>query len=139
MKTKTKSLLVYKFIHLRNRELARLLYGEVTPKTLWSVRKLKSRAKLTLLKSHTFSTKAYIPVSFSNFFISPETLLKVLVLKSIAKSLLLKINESSTKAYIPLNFSNFFHISYINYVGSTPSGREPQDVVAHQTMLIFQI
>ncbi len=66
MKTHTKLLLVYKFIHLKNKELAMLLYGEVTPESLLRVRALKSIAKQRLLKINTFSTKAYIPVSFSN-------------------------------------------------------------------------
>jgi len=66
VKSLTKRLLVYKNIHLPNRELAKILYGEVTPKTLSRVRFLKSIAKQQLLKTNNFSTKAYIPVSFSN-------------------------------------------------------------------------
>ena len=66
MKTPVKSLLVYKFIHLKNRELARLLYGEVTPQTLLRVRVLKSRAKKLVEKSNDFRTKEYIHVNFSN-------------------------------------------------------------------------
>ena len=65
MKSLTKRLLVYKYIHLPNRELAKLIYGEVTPETLHRVRMLKSRSE-KLLKSDESSTKAYIPVSFSN-------------------------------------------------------------------------
>jgi len=64
MKTPTKLLLVYKYIHLNNRELARILYGEVTPKTLLRIRVLKHRAKK---QSNTLRTKAYIPVTPSNF------------------------------------------------------------------------
>ena len=66
MKTKTKSLLVYKYIHISNRDLAKLLYGEITPQSLSKARALKSIAKSSLLKINTFSTKAYIPVNFSN-------------------------------------------------------------------------
>jgi hypothetical protein len=66
MKTPVKSLLVYKFIHKSNRELARLIYGEVTPKTLLRVRVLKSRAKKLVEKSNDFRTKEYIHVNFSN-------------------------------------------------------------------------
>ena len=66
MKTPVKSLLVYKFIHYSNRELAKLLYGEVTPQTLLRVRVLKSRAKKLVEKSNDFRTKEYIHVNFSN-------------------------------------------------------------------------
>lgn len=66
MKTPVKSLLVYKFIHMKNRDLAKLLYGEVNRQTLKRVTMLKLRAKQQLLKSGTFSTKAYILTTFSN-------------------------------------------------------------------------
>ena len=65
MKSPTKLIFIYKYIHLPNRELAKRIYGEVTPETLHRVRMLKSRSK-KLLKSDESSTKAYIPVSFSN-------------------------------------------------------------------------
>jgi len=65
MRTPSKLLFVHKNIHLPNRELAKLIYGEVTPETLHRVRMLKSRSE-KLLKSDESSTKAYIPVSFSN-------------------------------------------------------------------------
>jgi hypothetical protein len=67
MKTPVKSLLVYKFIHMKNQDLAKLLYGEVKPETLLRVYMLKSRAKQQLLKSYMSSMKAYIPLTFSNF------------------------------------------------------------------------
>jgi hypothetical protein len=51
---------------MKNRDLAKLLYGEVTPQTLSRVRFLKSTAKSLLLKTNNFNMKAYIPVSFSN-------------------------------------------------------------------------
>ena len=70
MKTPTKLLLVYKFIHYSNRELARILYGEVTPQTLLRVRVLKSKAKKLLQKSNEFDMKTYIPATFSNLHIS---------------------------------------------------------------------
>ena len=66
MKTPVKLLLVYKFIHMKNRDLAKLLYGEVNRQTLKRVVMLKLRAKQQLLKSGTFSTKAYILTTFSN-------------------------------------------------------------------------
>ena len=66
MRTPSKLLFVYKYIHLSNRDLAKILYGEVTPKTLSRVRFLKSIAKQQILKTNNFSMKAYIPVSFSN-------------------------------------------------------------------------
>jgi hypothetical protein len=66
MKTPVKSLLVYKNIHMKNRDLAKLLYGEVNRQTLKRVTMLKLRAKQQLLKSGTFGTKAYILTTFSN-------------------------------------------------------------------------
>jgi len=66
MKTKTKSLLVYKFMHYSNRDLAKLLYGEVNSQTLARVWALKSISKKQLLKIKESSMKAYIPLNFSN-------------------------------------------------------------------------
>jgi hypothetical protein len=68
MKTPDKHLLVYKYRHLPNKELARLIYGEVNPNTLLKVRVLKSRVKNFVGKCNTFSMKAYIPVTFSNLY-----------------------------------------------------------------------
>jgi len=65
MKSSHKLLLVHKYIHLKNQELAKLLYGKVTPKTLARVRFLKHRAK-KILKTNDPNIKAYIPVSFPN-------------------------------------------------------------------------
>ena len=66
MKTPVKLLIVKKYIHYNNKELAKLLYGEVSANNLSKVRVLKHRAK-KLLKSNGHTMKAYIPVSFSNF------------------------------------------------------------------------
>jgi len=65
VKSLTKRLLVYKYIHLPNRELAKLIYGEVNPQTLLRIRFLKHQAKKSL-KNNDSNIKAYIPVSFSN-------------------------------------------------------------------------
>jgi len=65
MRTPTKRLLVYKYLHLKNRELAKLLYGNINPQTLLRIKVLKHRAKKTL-KSNQTNMKAYIPVIFSN-------------------------------------------------------------------------
>ena len=66
MKTPVKRLLIEKYLHLPNKEIAKLLYGQVTPNNLSRVRVLKCRAK-KLLKSNGHTMKAYIPVSFNNF------------------------------------------------------------------------
>jgi len=65
MRTPSKLLLVHKYIHLENKEIAKLLYGKVTPETLARVRFLKHRAK-KILKTNDPNIKAYIPVSFPN-------------------------------------------------------------------------
>ncbi len=66
MKTPTKLILVYNNIHLPNKELAKLIYGEVNPDTLLKVRVLKYRAKKMLQKNNISNTKAFIPITFSN-------------------------------------------------------------------------
>jgi len=66
VKTPVKLILVQKYIHLSNKQLAKLLYGEVNTNNLSKVRVLKHRAK-KLLKSNGHTMKAYIPVSFNNF------------------------------------------------------------------------
>jgi len=65
MRTPSKLLLVHKYIHLENKEIAKLLYGKVTPETLHRVRNLKLRIR-KFLKSDESNMKAYIPVSFPN-------------------------------------------------------------------------
>jgi len=65
VKSPTKRLLVYKYIHLKNQVLAKLVYGEVNPKTLLRIRVLKHRAK-KLQKSNELSRKAFILVTFPN-------------------------------------------------------------------------
>ena len=58
-----KSELVLKFFHLPNKDLAKLLYGEVNEKTLWRVRSLKRYVKKNM-EFYETSTKAYKPVKF---------------------------------------------------------------------------
>ena len=66
MKTITKLFLVHKYIHLPNRELSKLLYGEVNTQTLLRVRVLKHLAKRKIVELNDPSMKAYIPVNLSN-------------------------------------------------------------------------
>jgi len=96
--------------------------------TLLRIRILKCRAK-KLLKSHMFSMKAYIPLTFSNLsrvsfkdlkhYSMRDSHQRVRVLKSRARQQLLKINTFSTKAYIPVSFSNFSYVSFkdLKYYG----------------------
>ena len=65
MRTPVKLLFIHKYIHMPNKELAKLLYGEVNPETLLRVRFLKHQVKKSL-KNNDSNIKAYIPVSFSN-------------------------------------------------------------------------
>jgi hypothetical protein len=65
MRTPSKLLFVHKYIHLPNRELAKLMYGEVNTQTLLRVRVLKHLAKRKILEFNDPSMKAYIPVNFS--------------------------------------------------------------------------
>lgn len=62
MRTATKSLLVEKYFHLSNRDLAKLIYGEVNERTLSRIRVLKSK----LRKRNESNTKAYISIDLSN-------------------------------------------------------------------------
>ena len=66
-RTPTKLLLVLRYFHLKNRDLAKIIYGEVNDKTLAKVRKLRyfAKKKIELDKA---VTKAYKPVTFSNSF-----------------------------------------------------------------------
>jgi hypothetical protein len=66
MKTPTKLLLVYKNIHLPNKELAKMIYGEVNSDTLLKVRVLKHRAKKMSQKNNAIIMKSFIPITFSN-------------------------------------------------------------------------
>jgi hypothetical protein len=70
---KTKLEVLYENRHLPNKELARLLYGEVSPKTLAKVKALKYKLKHKLI-SHLLGEEAFKPVnrrpqlvSFSDF------------------------------------------------------------------------
>jgi hypothetical protein len=132
---------------------------KVTPEMLSKVRVLKTRAKSLLLKTNNFSTKAYIPVSFSNFLrISYKDLKhysmrdshqRVRKLKSRAKQQLLKSHMFGTKAYIPLTFSNFlliyplifriFSVSPMRVTWAQPGSSALKTGSLTKAMLIFQI
>jgi len=132
---------------------------KVTPEMLSKTRVLKTRAKSLLLKTNNFSTKAYIPVSFSNLsrvsfkdlkhYSTRDSHQRVRKLKSRAKQQLLKSGTFSTKAYIPLTFSNFllicplifliFSVSPMRVTWAQPGSLALKTGSLTKAMLIFQI